>query len=70
MRRLARAAQATVLLGNDARGGQHRLLIKAADHDFQPDEQLTPSCRLLPDHDRASLDGTHSRVTSDFMADG
>jgi hypothetical protein len=62
-------AKATVLIGDYARGGKNRLRIKAADHDFQPEDKVTPSCILLPDYDRAYLYFTRSRVTSDFIAD-
>lgn len=67
--RLSMDAKATVLIGDYARGGKNRLLIKAADHDFHPADQVTPYCILLPDYDRAYLYFTRSRVTSDFIAD-
>src|SRR6185295_18339658 len=67
--RLSMDAKATVLIGDFDRGGKNRLLIKAADHDFQPEAKLTPYCILLPDYDRAYLYFTSSRVTSDFIAD-
>lgn len=67
--RLSMDAKATVLIGQYSRGGQNRLLIKAADHDFQPADKVTPYCILLPDYDRAYLYFTRSRVTSDFIAD-
>lgn len=67
--RLSMDAKATVLIGAYARGGKNRLLVKAADHDFQPEDKVTPYCILLPDYDRAYLYFTRSRVTSDFIAD-
>ncbi len=67
--RLSMDAKATVLIGDYGRGGKNRLLIKAADHDFQPEAKVTPYCILLPDYDRAYLYFTSSRVTSDFIAD-
>jgi DDE family transposase len=67
--RLSMDAKATVLIGEYARGGKNRLLIKAADHDFQPADKVTPYCILLPDDDRAYLYFTRGRVTSDFIAD-
>jgi hypothetical protein len=67
--RLSMDAKATVLLGPYARGGQNRILVKAADHDFQPGDQVTPYCILLPDYHRAYLYFTRNRVTSDFIAD-
>lgn len=62
-------AKAAVLIGEYDRGGKNRLLIKAADHDFQPEDKVIPYCILLPDYDRAFLYFTRSRVTSDFIAD-
>lgn len=67
--RFSMDAKATVWIGDYARGGKTRLHIKAADHDFQPAAKLTPYCIFLPDYDRAYLYFTHSRVTSDFIAD-
>lgn len=67
--RLSMDAKATVLIGDYARGGKNRRLIKAADHDFHPDDKVTPYCILLPDYDRAYLYFTQSRVTSDFIVD-
>jgi len=67
--RLSMDAKATVLIGDYARGGKNRLRIKAADHDFQPADKVTPYCILFPDQDRAYLYFTRSRVTSDFIAD-
>jgi hypothetical protein len=62
-------AKATVLVGAYSRGGKNRLLVKAADHDFKPEDKVTPYCIFLPDHNRAYLYFTRSRVTSDFIAD-
>lgn len=67
--RLSMDAKATMLIGDYDRGGKNRLLIKAADHDFHPEDKVTPYCILLPDYDRAYLYFTSSRVTSDFIAD-
>ena len=62
-------AKATVLIGDYSRGGQSRIQVHAADHDFKPDEKVTPYCIFLPDHNQAYLYFTSSRVTSDFIAD-
>jgi transposase len=62
-------AKATVLLGNYSRGGQNRMVVKAADHDFQAKQKVTPYCIFLPDYNRAFLYFTASRVTSDFIVD-
>ncbi|MFN8495478.1 MAG: hypothetical protein U0350_48230 [Caldilineaceae bacterium] len=45
------------------------MLVKAADHDFQPTAKLTPYGILLPDHNRAFLYFTSGPVTSDFIVD-
>ena len=67
--RLSMDAKASVLIGAYSRGGQNRIIVKAADHDFQPEAKVTPYCIFLPDHHRAYLYFTQSRVTSDFIAD-
>lgn len=67
--RLSMDAKATVLIGNYSRGGQNRVVVQAADHDFRPEDKVTPYCIFLPDHNRAYLYFTRSRVTSDFIAD-
>ena len=67
--RLSLDAKATVLIGNYSRGGQSRLLIKAADHDFRPDEKLTPFGIYLPQYHELYLYFTQSKVTSDFILD-
>ncbi|MFN8486096.1 MAG: transposase [Caldilineaceae bacterium] len=67
--RLSLDAKATVLIGDYSRGGKSRLLVKAADHDFQPTAKLTPYGILLPDHNRAFLYFTSGPVTSDFIVD-
>lgn len=67
--RLSMDAKATVLIGAYSRGGKNRILVKAADHDFQPEAKVTPYCIFLPDYHIAYLYFTQSRVTSDFIAD-
>lgn len=67
--RLSLDAKATVLIGDYARRGKTRLVVKAADHDFHPTDKVTPYGILLPDHNRLYLYFTRSRVTSDFIVD-
>lgn len=67
--RLSLDAKASVLLGDFSRGGKKRIVVKAADHDFQPSDQVTPYAIFLPDHDRIFLYFSRSRITSDFIAD-
>jgi transposase len=67
--RRSRDAQATVWVGDDSRGGQSRVTVKAADHDFQPDAKLTPFGIFLPEHDELLLDFTASKLTRDFRVD-
>lgn len=67
--RLSMDAKATVLIGPYARNGRNRIVVKAADHDFQPEAKVTPYCIFLPDYQLAYLYFTESRVTSDFIAD-
>ena len=40
-------AKATVLIGDYSRAGPSRIQVHAADHDFKPDEKVTPYCILL-----------------------
>jgi Rhodopirellula transposase DDE domain len=67
--RLSLDAQASVWVGDYSRGGQSRVAVKAADHDFQPEAQLTPFGIFLPEQDEVYLYFTASKLTSDFMVD-
>lgn len=67
--RMSLDAKATVKVGEFSRNGKSRVETKALDHDFQPDEKITPYGILLPDYDRIYLYFTTERVTSDFIAD-
>lgn len=67
--RFSMDAKATVLIGEYSRGGQNRLVVKAADHDFRPTDKVTPYGIFLPDHDRLFLYFTRGPVTSDFIVD-
>jgi hypothetical protein len=67
--RLSMDTKATVLIGLLSRGGKTRVIVKALDHDMEPDEKLTPFGILLPRYDELYLYFTSSRVTSDFIVD-
>lgn len=67
--RLSLDAKASVWVGEYSRRGQARVLVKAADHDFQPTAKLTPLGIFLPQHSRLYLYFTDSKLTSDFMVD-
>ena len=67
--RLSLDAKATVRVGDYSRGGQSRVMVKAADHDFKPDVKLTPFGIFLPQQDELYLYFTASKLTSDFMVD-
>lgn len=69
MLRLSLDAKATVVIGPFSRRGKSRILVKAMDHDFQPEQSMTPYGILLPDHDELFLYFTTSAVTSDFIVD-
>jgi len=62
-------AKATVRVGPFSRGGQTRVIVKAMDHDFQPQHKVTPFGIYLPDRGELFLYMTMSRVTSDFIVD-
>lgn len=67
--RLSLDAKATLRIGPFSRRGKTRVTVKAADHDFEPDETLTPFGIFLPQYDELHLYFTTSRVTSDFIVD-
>lgn len=62
-------AKATVLIGELSRGGYTRVTVKALDHDYRPDKQVTPFGIFLPEHGSLFIYFTTSAVTSDFMVD-
>src|SRR3712207_2970296 len=62
-------AKATVKVGPFARGGKSRVVVKAADHDFQPAATVTPVGIFLPAMDELFLYGVTSKVTSDCLVD-
>jgi Rhodopirellula transposase DDE domain len=67
--RLSLDAKATVKIGCFSRGGKSRLGRQAADHDFKPEQVLTPYGIFLPRFDDLYLYFTPGPVTSDFMVD-
>lgn len=67
--RLSLDAKASVRVGNYSRGGQTRVNVQAADHDFHPSAKLTPFGILLPQYGEVYLYFTASKLTSDFMVD-
>jgi len=62
-------AKAGVNIGPLSRGGKTRAHLQAADHDFKPDEVLTPFGIFLPDLDEVYLYMTAGSVTADFIVD-
>lgn len=67
--RISMDAKATVLIGPFSRHGKTRIIVKAMDHDFEPDEKLTPYGIFLPKFNELHLYFTNSQVTSDFIVD-
>lgn len=62
-------AKATVKVGPFARGGQSRVHVAAADHDFHPIATVTPVGIFLPAWDELFVYGVTSKVTSDCLMD-
>ena len=62
-------AKATIPVGWFSRRGRTRVTVKAFDHDFKPEEKLTPYGIFLPQDDELYLYFTTGRVTSDFIVD-
>lgn len=67
--RMSTDAKATIPIGLFSRNGKTRIIIRALDHDFKPDETLTPYGIFLPKYNEVYLYFTNSRVTSDFIVD-
>lgn len=67
--RLSIDAKARVKIGPFSRAGQSRVIVRAADHDFKPDETLTPFGIFLPDYDEMYLYFAPSGLTADFIVD-
>jgi len=62
-------AKGTVLLALLSRGGFNRLEVKALDHDFRPDEKVTPVGVFLPQYNDLYIFLVTSSVTSDAIVD-
>jgi len=67
--RVSLDAKAAVAVGPFARRGTSRVHVQAADHDFKPDEVLTPYGIFLPEQAETYLYITPSKLTADFMVD-
>jgi transposase len=67
--RISMDAKATVKVGPFARGGKSRVVVQAADHDFQPAATVTPVGIFLPALDELLIYGCTSKVTSDCLMD-
>lgn len=67
--RVSLDAKARIAIGLFSRNGKTRVIVKALDHDFDPDETLTPYGIFLPKYDELYLYFTNSHLTSDFIAD-
>lgn len=67
--RLSLDAKASVWVGDYSRGGSTRIIVRALDHDFNPEEKMTPFGIYLPQYHEVYLYFTNSKVTSDFILD-
>lgn len=61
--------KAVVAIGNLSRGGKSRQGEEAYDHDFAPDQKLTPFGLFRPDTSETWLYFSSGSVTADFMVD-
>ena len=67
--RISMDAKATVKVGPFSRGGKSRVLLQAADHDFEATARVTPVGIFLPTTDELFVYGVTSKVTSDCLVD-
>ena len=67
--RLSIDAKGTILLALLSRGGFNRLEVKALDHDFRPDQKVTPVGVFLPQYNQLYIFLTGGPVTSDLLVD-
>jgi hypothetical protein len=67
--RLSIDAKATIPLGLFSRGGYSRVTVKALDHDFAPEQKVTPVGVFLPQFNELFLFLTTSSVTADLLVD-
>jgi len=67
--RISIDCKATVKVGPYSRGGKNRVEQHAVDHDFEPEETLTPFGVFVPQSAESHLWFCKGRVTADFMVD-
>ena len=67
--RMSVDAKGTVLLALLSRGGFNRIEVKALDHDFRPEEKVTPVGVFLPQYNQLYIFLITGCVTSDAIAD-
>ena len=67
--RISLDTKAVVKVGAFSRNGKSRNPGKAYDHDFDPDDKLTPFGMLLPETGESHLWFASGKVTADFMVD-
>ena len=67
--RISLDAKAPVKIGEFSRHGYSRVEVDAADHDFKPEQIVTPFGFLLPKSDDLFFYFSTSKVTSDFIVD-
>ena len=67
--RLSIDAKATIPLGLFSRGGYSRLTVKAWDHDFKPQQKVTPVGVFLPQYNELYLFLITGPLTADAIAD-
>jgi len=67
--RVSLDAKATVKIGPFSRKGTSRVAVQAADHDFAPQETVTPVGLFLPATDELFIYHVTSKVTSDCLVD-
>ena len=67
--RLSVDAKGTILLAMLSRGGYNRVKVKALDHDFRPDQTVTPVGVFLPHYNELYIFLTTGPVTSDLIVD-
>jgi len=67
--RMSMDAKASVKLGPFSRGGQSRVEVEAADHDFGNEGSLTPFSILLPQYGDLFISFAVSKITSDYIWD-
>lgn len=67
--RISMDAKASVPIGEFSRGGSSRVEVDALDHDFKPEQKVTPFGFFLPEYDRLYIYILTSKVTSDAIVD-